>query len=109
MWDGGMCHRRIVSVAIILFHVSVFVRSHLRQAEHGVLTAQTVVMRLFSGVHATARLTAGLGRCELLETRGHDRVQFLVLAPVRHHFVGVRAHELALQTVKMRRFVLSGT
>lgn len=83
-------------------------RSHLRQAEHGVLTTQTMVMRLFSGMHATTRLTACLRWCELLETRGHDRIQFLVLTSVRHHFVGVRAYELALETMEMRRFVLTG-
>jgi hypothetical protein len=32
-----------------------------------------------------------------------------VLAPVRHHFVGVGAHELALETVEVRRLVLAGT
>lgn len=90
-----------------LLHVPVLVGRHLRQTQHGVLTAQAVVVRLFARVHATARLAARLGRRELLETRGHDGVQFLVLAPVRHHLVGVRAHELALQTVEMRRFVLT--
>jgi len=81
---------------------------HLRQTEHGVLTAQTVVVGLFARVHATARLAARLGGRELLEARGHDRVQFLMLAPVRHHLVGVRAHELALETVEVRRLVLAG-
>lgn len=91
------------------FHVPVLVRRHLGQPEHGVLAAETVVVGLFAGVHATAGLAARLCRRELLEARGHDRVQFLVLAPVRHHFVGVRAHELALQTMEMRRLVLAGT
>lgn len=88
------------------FHVPVLVRRHLGQAEHRVLAAQAVIVRLLAGVHATARLAARLRRRELLEARGHDRVQLLVLAPVRHHLVGVRAHELALQTVEVRRLVL---
>lgn len=87
----------------------VLVRRHLGQPEHGVLTAQTVIVRLFARVHATARLSASLCGRELLEARGHDRVQLLVLPPVRHHFVGVRAHELALETVEVRRLVLAGT
>jgi len=76
--------------------VPVLVRGHLGQAEHGVLAAQAVVVRLLARVHAPARLAARLRRRELLEARGHDRVQLLVLASVRHHLVGVRAHELAL-------------
>jgi hypothetical protein len=90
-------------------HVPVLVGRHLGQAEHGVLAAQAVVVRLLARVHATAGLAARLRRGELLEPGGHDRVEFLVLAPVRHHFVGVGAHELALETVEVRRLVLAGT
>jgi len=89
--------------------VPVLVGRHLGQAEHGVLAAQAVVVRLLARVHATAGLAARLRRGELLEPGGHDRVEFLVLAPVRHHFVGVGAHELALETVEVRRLVLAGT
>lgn len=68
-----------------------------------------MVVRLFSGVHATARLPARLGWREFLESRGHDRIQLLVLAPVGHHLVSVRAHKFALQTMEVRRLVLTGT
>lgn len=82
---------------------------HLGQSQDGVLAAQAVVVRLLARVHATAWLTAGLRRRELLEARGHDGVELLVLASVSHHLVGVRAHELALETVEVRRLVLAGT
>lgn len=62
-------------------------------------------MRLFAGMlalHPAARLT----RCELLKARRRDAVQFRVLPPVRDHLVRVRADEVALQAMKMRRFVL---
>jgi len=89
--------------------VTVLVGRHLGQAEHGVLAAQAVVVCLLAGVHATTGLATRLRRSELLEARGHDGVELLVLAPVSHHFVGVGAHELALETVEVRRLVLAGT
>jgi len=89
--------------------VPVLVGRHLGQSQDGVLAAQAVVVRLLARVHATAGLAARLRRSELLEARGHDGVELLVLAPVSHHLVGVRAHELALQTVEVRRLVLAGT
>ena len=46
---------------------------HLRQAEHGVLAAEAVVVRLLARVRARLRV-AGLRRRELLEARRHDGV-----------------------------------
>jgi len=89
--------------------VTVLVGRHLGQAEHGVLAAQAVVVCLLAGVHATTGLTARLRRGELLEASGHDGVKLLMLAPVSHYFVGVGAHELALETVEVRCLVLTGT
>jgi len=89
--------------------VPVLVGRHLGQAEHGVLAAQAVVVRLLAGVHASTGLAACLRRGELLEASGHDGVKLLMLAPVSHHFVGVGAHELALETVEVRCLVLTGT
>ena len=41
-----------------------------------------------------------------LEARGQDGVQLLVLPPVRHHLVGVRAVVVALQAVEVARALL---
>lgn len=47
-----------------------------------------------------------LRRRKLLEARGVDGVPLLVLPAVRHHLVGVRAHEIALEAMEVRRLVL---
>jgi len=86
-------------------HVSVLVRRHLRQTQHGILALQTMIMRLLARVltlHSTARLTGG----KFLETRRRDTVQFGVLPPMSNHLIRVCADEVALQTMKMRRLVL---
>ena len=57
-------------------------------------------------VVAAARGGAVLGGGELLEARGQDGVQLLVLPPVRHHLVGVRAVVVALQAVEVARTLL---
>lgn len=84
----------------------VLVGGHLCQSENGVLTGQAVVVRLLAAVLA-ARGPAVLARGELLETGRLDRVELLVLPPVRHHLVRVGADELALQAVEVGRLVLS--
>lgn len=71
------------------------------------MTAETVVVRLLARVRARLRVT-GLRRGELLEAGRHDGVELLVLPPVRHHLVGVRAHELALEAVEVGGLVLHG-
>ena len=57
-------------------------------------------------VVAAARGGAVLRGGELLEARGQDGVQLLVLPPVRHHLVGVRAVVVALQAVEVARALL---
>ena len=57
-------------------------------------------------VVAAARGGAVLRGGELLEARGQDGVQLLVLPPVRHHLVGVRAVVVALQAVEVARTLL---
>ncbi len=47
-----------------------------------------------------------LGGGVLLEAGGHDAVELLVLAPVCHHLVGVRAVVVALQAVEVARALL---
>ena len=64
-----------------------------------------MVVGLFLVVVAALNPTR-LGRCELLETRSVDRVTLLVLPAMRHHLVGVGAHEVALEAMEMRRLVL---
>lgn len=86
-------------------HVSVFVGAHLCQPQHRVLTAQTVIVRLFAAMLAILD-AAHLTRSEFFETGRLDTVQFLVLATVRHHFIGVSANEFAFETVKVRGLVL---
>ena len=50
-----------------------------------------------------------LGGGVLLEAGGHDAVELLVLAPVGHHLVRVRAVVVALQAVEMARALLVST
>ena len=57
-------------------------------------------------VVAAARGGAVLRGGELLKARGQDGVQLLVLPPVRHHLVGVRAVVVALQAVEVARALL---
>ena len=57
-------------------------------------------------VVAAARGGAVLRGGELLEARGQDGVQLLVLPPVRHHLVGVSAVVVALQAVEVARALL---
>ncbi len=47
-----------------------------------------------------------LGGGILLESSSHDAVELLVLAPVCHHLVGVRAVVVALQAVEVARALL---
>lgn len=98
----------LLLLVLLLVHVSILVRRHLTQAHHCVLTVQTVVVRLLAGMY-TISLGAGLRGGELLKSSSHDGVEFLVLPPVCHHLVSVRADEITLETVEVRGFVLSGT
>ncbi len=96
--------------------MSVLVRLHLRQAEHCVLALPAVVVRLLAVVRALRRgrgrvgrpqrAAARLRRRELVEARRHDGVQLLVLAPVGHHLVRVRAVVVALQAVEVAAALL---
>lgn len=88
--------------------MSVLVRRHLGESEDGVAALEAVIVRLLAGLLARLDATA-LRRRELLEAGRQDRVRLGMLAPVRHHFVRVRAHKVALETVEMRRFVLHAT
>lgn len=88
--------------------VAVLVSGHLGQAENGEAALEAVVVCLLVGVRAAVD-AAVLRRRELLESGGQDRVGFLVLPPVGHHFVRVRAHKVALETVEVRRFILHRT
>lgn len=65
-------------------------------------------MGLLAGV-LTLHGPAGLTGCELLETRCRDAVQLGMLPSMGDHLVRVRANEVALKTVKMRRLVLHRT
>jgi hypothetical protein len=47
-----------------------------------------------------------LGGGVLFEASGHDAVELLMLAPVCHHLVGVRAVVVALQAVEVARALL---
>ena len=82
-------------------------RGHLRQTQHSVLTLKTVVVSLFARMLALDTPAWLTGR-ELLETCGGYAVQFRVLPPMSDHLVRIRADEVALQTVKVGRFVLHG-
>lgn len=88
--------------------VAVLVSGHLGQDENGEAALEAVVVCLLVGVRAAVD-AAVLRRRELLESGGQDRVGFLVLPPVGHHFVRVRAHKVALETVEVRRFILHRT
>ena len=94
-----------VLLAPSLVHVPELVRLHLAEPQDGVLALAAVVVRLLAVVRAP-RHRAELRRRELLEAGGHDRVELLVLPPVRHHLVGVRAVVVALEAVEMRRALL---
>jgi len=85
--------------------VAVLVSGHLSKSQDGVGALKAVVVRLFVRVR-TAVHPATLRRRKLFETGRQDRIRFLVLAPVGHHFVGVGAHKVALEAVEVRRFVL---
>ena len=89
----------------IFIHVSVLVGLHLGEAEDCVLTLSAVVMGLLPIVTAAGRGTI-LGGSELLEARGQDGVQLLVLPPVRYHLVGIGAVVVALQAVEVARALL---
>ena len=82
-----------------------FMRRHLTQAQHRVVALEAMVVRLFLVVVAGS-YGAWLRGCELLETSGVDRVSLLVLATMGDHFVGIRAHKVALHAVEVGRFVL---
>ena len=91
----------------------------MRSAQHTAIAHQTMVMRLLQAVAALSDLIhiRAVGRrgfasvstedhallvvCHLPEASHSDVLQFAVLATMRDHFVGVRANEAALQTVKM--------
>lgn len=87
-------------------HVAVLVRRHLTEPQHRVLALDAVVVGLLPVVAAALQLAALAGR-ELLEAGLRDRVELCMLPPVSHHLVGVRAHELALEAVEVRRLVLA--
>lgn len=87
--------------------MTIFVSRHLTQTEYSVLTTEAVIVSLLTGMYTRVWLAAGLRRRVLLESGRVNRIQFVVLSTMGHHFVGVRADELTLQTVKMRRFVLA--
>lgn len=89
-----------------LVHVPELVRLHLAEPQHGVLALAAVVVRLLAVVRAP-RHRAELRRRELLEAGGHDGVELLVLPPVGHHLVGVRAVVVALEAVEVGRALLS--
>ena len=92
----------------LLIHVSVLVGLHLGEPQHGVLAFPAVVMGLLPRVTAAVD-GAVLGRGELLEACSQDAVQLLMLPSVGHHFVGVSAVIVALQTVEMTGTLLIGT
>lgn len=85
--------------------MSVLVSGHLRQTKHRVLALQAMVVGLFTGVLALYT-AARLARGELLEACRRYAVQLRVLAPVSDYLVGVRAHEVAFQTMEVGSLVL---
>lgn len=85
--------------------MSVLVSGHLSQTQDGVEALEAVVMSLLVGVGAAIH-SAVLGWGELLETGLHDRVRLLMLTPVSHDFVRVRAHKVALEAMEVGRLVL---
>lgn len=66
-------HKYTIFKSISTFHVSVLMRAHLRQPKNGILTAQTVVVRLFSAVLAVLD-AANLARRKLFESSRLDAV-----------------------------------
>lgn len=85
----------------------ILVGGHLRESQNGVLALETVVMGLPLVMVAILHV-AVLRRGVLLEAGGVDAVHFGVLASVGHHFVSVRADEVALQAVEMGGLVGHG-
>ena len=67
-----------------------------------------MIVGLFAIVRAAGR-GAVLGRSELLEARGQNAVQLLMLSPVGYNFVGIGAVIVTFQTVEMARTFLIGT
>ena len=86
----------------------VLVGLHLGQAQHCVLTLPAVVVGLLAGVAAAVYGTV-LGGGELLEACSQDTVELLVLPPVSHHLVGVRAVVVTLQAVEVTGTLLIRT
>lgn len=80
--------------------MAVLVSAHLTKAQYRVLTAKTMVVGLLSRMGATVR-RADLTRSEFLESGRVDRIELLMLSPVRDHFVRVRADEVAFDAVEM--------
>ncbi len=62
-------------------------------------------MRLLVRVRAAVNATV-LRRREFLESGCKDRVCFLVLATMSHHFVGIRADKITFEAMEMRGFIL---
>ena len=60
-------------------------------------------------VVAAARGGAVLRGGELLEARGQNAVQLLMLSPVGYNFVGIGAVIVTFQTVEMTRTLLIST
>lgn len=67
-----------------------------------------MVMRLLIRVWAAVDATV-LRRREFFKSSSKDRVGFLVLATVGHHFVCICTDKVALETMKVRRFILYRT
>ena len=84
--------------------VSILVSRHLRESENRKPAYHAVVMRLPPVVLTPGDATL-LRRRRLREPRRRDGVQLLMLPPVRHHLVRVRADEIALDAVEVRRLV----
>lgn len=88
--------------------MAILVGRHLTKSQHGVLTAQTVVVGLLARVGASlggARLAGGV----FFKARSIDRVELLVLPPMSHHFVGIRADKVTFDAVEVGSFVLDST
>lgn len=63
-----------------------------------------LLIRVWAAVYATV-----LRRRKFLKSSSKDRVGFLVLATVGHHFVCICTDKVALKTMKVRRFILYRT
>ena len=90
----------------LLVGVPELVRLHLTEPEHCILALVAVVVGLLPVVGAPAAAGAVLRRRVLLEARGHDVVQLLVLPAMGHHLVGVRAGVVALEAVEVAAALL---